>query len=144
MADNVIRPAFGKKPAVQPPQKVENTQVSEPEDVLGADGLPTDPDKRIAILRDIQYMLADMEHLGRTRDRLHYINDFVFSLQGFDPSQRNIEIRREGLQSATLESLCEIINASDETQWKTKPNYFGSVTLEYQQRIERLIKLFPK
>ncbi len=144
MVDNIIRPQFGKK-------KLDEAEAAPPEKVkpeiawtMQPDDIPTTHEGRVALLNDLKYLVANSPRITATRDKLDHITDYIFSLANFNKSDTNIELRRSGLKSASLENLCHVVLESDQSQWQTKPNYFGAVVLEYRDRVDRLIKLFPR
>lgn len=144
--DNVVRPNFGKKkPEVDKPK----TNPPEPNcEAVEKDGDYYDPSSLtgeilVRAQKDLLYALAHQDHVNKSRDKIEAIGDFIFSLKNFTPNKHNIKLRRQGLHSYTLADICELVDSSQESEWRSQPSYFAALTLEYHYRIKAALSLMP-
>ena len=141
MNGNIIRPAFGKKASVE---KVPEPDPKSDYILPDPDAPPLEGEALERAQRDLLFALANMEYVRSTRDLITEIGDYIFSLKGFSPHGDNIKLRRQGLQSSSLEDLCAQARNSSEQQWAAKPSFFGALTLEHHYRVQSALSLLPK
>lgn len=142
--DNVVRPAFGKKKAEAeaPQSKPETPEASSDGDYY--DPKDYTPEQLLRAQLDLVFMLSDHLRIGKVRDKLHVIGDYIFGLKNYEPNKANIKLRRQGMTSLSLKDLCEQAESSVETQWSAYPAYFGALTLEYHYRVKAALSLMSE
>ncbi len=134
---------FGRKQPKQP-EAAAPEQPAKASWVSLVESAPGTSEAQVRLATDMQYLLANMLRVNQTRDRIVEIDEYIQSLAGFSKSDGNVQIRREGLASASLENLCHIVLSSSRVHWQSKPNYYGAVLLEYNARIKKIMALVPK
>ena len=142
--DNVVRPAFGK-------QKIEEATVAPIRTRSSCDEISDDykhiePLTGEALLRaqkDLVYLYSNRDFVSKMRDKLEEAGDVIFSLHDYVPDKESIRIRRQGLQSFSLEDLCNEANKTNQLQWRTQPSYLGALTLEHHARVQAALSIMP-
>lgn len=102
---------------------------------------PLEGEARVRAGKDLVYMLANQEFANAMRNKIEAAGDTIFRLKDFAPDQESIRLRREGLQSHTLEDICQEIDKTNELQWRRQPSFIGALTLEHEYRVQRALSL---
>ncbi|PIS05140.1 MAG: hypothetical protein COT81_02690 [Candidatus Buchananbacteria bacterium CG10_big_fil_rev_8_21_14_0_10_42_9] len=58
-------------------------------------------------------------------------------LRQSDPNSynpKNVDIRVQGIESATSQQLCDLVNESNETDWNTHPSFYDAVIQKLKER----------
>ncbi len=114
----IFRPTFGKKG--EDAQDVPSEQSEEP------------------ILTDAEFTEQHGDLIAKVVQIESDYADFLESLEQGAISTENVEVRREGLKSMSLQQLCNIWLTSRETDWKLKPSFYAAVMFERYARSEAL------
>ncbi len=114
----IFRPTFGKKG--EDVQEVPSEQLAEP------------------ILSDAEYTEQHGDLIARVVQIESDYADFLESLEQGAVDTANVELRRQGLKSMSLQQLCNIWLTSRETDWKMKPSFYAAMVIERYLRSKAL------
>ena len=106
------------------------------------------PASKKAILEnfeDITYAIENLDRINIAKDRIDEITDYIFdTLKGYVRDDESIKLRREGLRTASMESLVGHLVDSTESDWKVHPSFYGAVMLEYRDKVDSALNLLGK
>lgn len=113
----IFRPTFGKQG--KDPQEVPVEELKEP------------------ALSDAEFTEQHADLIARVVQIESDFADVLESLEGVIDNA-NVELRREGLKSMSLQQLCNIWLTSRENDWKMRPAFYAAVLFERYSRSEAL------
>ncbi len=91
---------------------------------------------------DMTYAIENLDRINMAKARIDEITDYIFdTLKGYTRDDESIELRREGLRAASMESLVGHLVDSTQQDWKMHPSFYGAVILEYRDKVDQALSL---
>ena len=132
--DNIIRPVFGKQPETIT-NLLDVSEYTYPE--------PLSKEMLARAREDFVFMVTEAGFVHDMRNRLEEASAAIFDLKDFNPHEKSIELRREGISSYTLKEICQEIEKTHLLRWKSQPSYLGALLLEYHCHVHAALSLLP-